>query len=237
MDIEELRAFGASKEHYVFIDSNDARFAQASGSITRIENGVAVTYTDSSASRVTVGNPANGYTISFAEPFFNVVSVELMEAQIPSYPLRAPSQYDPINIASSDPLRYISLRCPDIEQHLSRHKQDINWPFGLARIPWATLTDDFVVYRKPYQQMRRFHPIGKLASMRLDFYKNNSDCHVLFKGFHHTLLLAITTLEPVMKTPEKFPLNPFYDPKSRETGYIRPDVVDESSEDEDLYIR
>lgn len=195
IEVDELRTLGTTTEHYVFVDSNDARFATASDAVRG--DG---TFVDSSKSRTLVGNPANAYTLTFADPFRNVVSVELLEAKFPSYPLRSQSKYDPTDL-SKDPLRFISVRCSEVEDHLSRHGQAINWPFGLAKVTWTTLEDDFVEYKKPYLGVRKFHPIGKLYSMKFDFLKNNTDCHVLFQGFHHTMLLVITTLDPVMRIP------------------------------------
>jgi hypothetical protein len=241
MDIEELKDF-EEKVHHVFIDSNDARFTAAPTYRELQPDGSFKVYADTATSRAGT-NPANGYTLWFGEVFKNVVSVEILKAWIPTVPLRPQAKYDPDDITATDPLRYITVSMPQIEQHMERHKASINWPFKGARIAWDTLDGrDFIVYEKPFVERRRFHPIGKMDQLTFNFYKNSlSDgdtaCFVKFKGFHHQLLVEITTLVPAKVSPEEYPLAPAYDPHARTTNYIRPDLLcDEDSDDDDLLI-
>lgn len=235
MDIEEIANMGARKEHYVFIDSNDARFAE--GVDTRIfdpDTQSYVIYRDTTYQRLQVegGNPANAYRLTFQQPFYNVISLEIMEAYLPVRPLLTSTQYNAED-ASYDPLRYVTMRIPEIETHMHRNKKDINWPYGMARISWDTLTDkQNIVYKKPFKQMREFHPIGKLQHITVEFLKNNTTEYVRFKGFHHHFLISVVTMEPEKAKPTEFPQAPHYDPTNPGNGYISNVYTEEESDDD-----
>lgn len=236
MDIEEIESMGEKKEHYIFIDSNDARFQK--GIDTKLFNPVTQTFTtfiDTVTQRV-IDNPANAYKLTFQQPFVNVIGFEILEAYIPVAPLQTAALYDTTN-PTFDPLRYITIRVPEIESHLKRNQKDINWPFGMARIGWKTFTDiQYITYKKPFKQMREFHPIGKLQSVTIEFLKNNTSEYVKFQGFHHHILIAVTTMDPKRKKASEFPLQPNYDPLNPWNNYLTTIFNENDSDDEDLNI-
>jgi len=234
MDIVEVDSFNNFVEHYIFIDSNDARFTEGID-VQRFDpiTNTYITYRDTVGQvKDTPGlNPINSYKISFQQPFINVVSVEIMEAYLPTTPIAAVNTYR----EGVDPLRYVTIRVPEIEAHMQRSKRDVNWPFGMAKICWDSIVDkDFVSYKKPFKQMRKFHPIGKLSNLTFQFYKNNTTELVKFQGFHHHMTIAITTAEPRKQTPKEFPMSPFYDPMSRSNGFVTLMISEE--QDDDLEI-
>lgn len=111
-------------------------------------------------------------------------------------------------------VRYITLRCPEIEQHLfsamtyGSHSTGI----GVFKLPSgsnevANLRFDFVsLIRKP------FHPIGKLARLTLRFEISEGVLYD-FKGINTQLLLAVRFLSPGKRVAlKKSVLNPDYDP-------------------------
>lgn len=110
-------------------------------------------------------------------------------------------------------VRYIVLRCPEIEQHLysgmtfGSHSSGI----GVFKLPSgnevSNLRFDFVsLVRKP------FHPIGRISRLTLRFEMDDGSLYD-FKGVNTQILLAVKFLSPgkrVLIT--KSVLNPDYNP-------------------------
>ena len=216
MDVEYLREYCKEKEYIFFIDSADQRLYQMAKSYQyvlkddfgnfRMENNELVTGIDTMANRK---NYVYDYIVTFQEPFENVVSVEVIEAHIPTAPLQ---EMQARETNESNTLRYVTISCPEIEQHLKRNKSDSDYPFRMSRVEWDTLRDkNFIAYKIPFSK-RYFHPIGRMAKLNLRFLKNNLDIPIDFKGAHHTLVLCITCLEPTHSKYTQFVLNPQYQP-------------------------
>lgn len=110
-------------------------------------------------------------------------------------------------------LRYILLRCPEIENHLLGSHAYGKFSPGMGMFKLASGMDitnlrfDFVsLVKKP------FHPIGKLSRLTLSFETRFGELYD-FKGVDHNMLLMIKYYSP--KQGRKFTssiLNPNYDP-------------------------
>lgn len=110
-------------------------------------------------------------------------------------------------------VRYIVLRCPEIEQHLysgmtfGSHSTGI----GVFKLPSgnevSNLRFDFVsLVRKP------FHPIGRVSRLTFRFEMNDGSLYD-FKGINTQLLMAVKFLSPGKRVPiTKSVLNPDYNP-------------------------
>lgn len=216
MDIEYLKDNCKEKEYIAFVDSADQRLQRVPrefeyilknkyGQVIYDQNQDIVKGIDTMANRE---NFVYDYVVTFQQPFENVVSVEVLEAYIPTAPLREIQR----ETKQDDILRYITVSCPEIEQHIKRNKKETDYSFRLCRIGWESLQEkNYLFYRLPFSR-RYFHPIGKLAKINLKFLKNNTDVPIDFLGAHHTLLISIHCLEPDVTTKPEFTLNPQYNP-------------------------
>lgn len=216
MDIEYLKDHCKEKEYIAFVDSADQRLQKVYHEyeyMVKDKYGGFV-YSDNQIVKGidTVANRENfvyDYVVTFQQPFENVVSVEVLEAYIPTAPLREMQQRE---VEQQNILRYVTVACPEIEQHIKRNKKETDFSFRLCRIGWETLLDkNYLYYRLPFPR-RYFHPIGRLGKINLRFLKNNSDTPIEFKGAHHTLLISIISLEPERQQKPEFILNPEYQP-------------------------
>jgi len=115
-----------------------------------------------------------------------------------------------INLES---VRYLILRCPEIESHLLGSYTNFKYAPGIGLFKLTSsnslmnLRFDFVnITRKP------FHPIGKLGKLSLTFEQKNGDLYD-FKGVDHVLLLSIKYYSPknILRVPRSI-LNPYYNP-------------------------
>lgn len=123
------------------------------------------------------------------------------------YIVKAPGMVDLLGV------RYVTLRCPEVEEHLSSTDTYGANATGVGVFKLSSSAElfnlrfDFVsLIRKP------FHPIGRMHRMTLRFERSDGSLYD-FKGINHTLLLTIKYYNP---TPElRFQgsvLNPDYDP-------------------------
>ena len=136
--------------------------------------------------------------------------------------------------------RYITLRCPEIEEHLSASVTYNNHAAGIGVFKLQDINDvtnlrfDFATFlRKP------FHPIGKLSRLTFEFqtpWGGNYD----FKGYNHHILISIKYYAPDMsRTFAQSSLNPNYDPDyiryvSKLAHYAQiDDYVEDEDDDED----
>lgn len=157
-----------------------------------------------------------GYTCvtSMPQAFASVVSTS-----VPLTILSTAALVTPVNvvvapgIANLLGVRYITLRCPEIEQHLysgmtyGSHSTGL----GVFKLPSgnevSNLRFDFVsLVRKP------FHPIGRLSRLTFRFERLEGVLYD-FKGVNTQLLLAVKFLSPGKRIPlKRSVLNPDYDP-------------------------
>ena len=230
MDIELLKEIGEPTEHYVFIDSEDQRLYLQKKDYTYIvrdargypvfdASGSIVYGIDSAANRM---NNTYDYVVTFEEPFENVVSVEILEAYIPTTPLVQDLS------TSGSLLRYLTISCPEIEAYISRSKRRVDYTPSMARICWESLEKSYLRYTKPFKN-RFFHPIGRVGKLHFQFFRNNTNDYINFAGAHHTMMLVVTTLKPKMKEFTDFILNPNYKP-----GDIPNHFVSAHAEDSDV---
>jgi hypothetical protein len=141
-------------------------------------------------------------------------------------------------------VRYITLRCQEIEQHIGSIGKYSKQSTGIGVFKLASANEvaqlrfDFVsLIRKP------FHPIGRLTRMSLRFEMTDGTLYD-FKGINHQLLVTIKYYIPAAK-PEhiRSVLNPDYDPdfmsyisrQQREAARALDDVgyPDESDDEDD----
>lgn len=124
-------------------------------------------------------------------------------------------------IANMLGVRYITLRCPEIEQHMSSVGKYGKLSTGIGVFKLASANEvaqlrfDFVsLIRRP------FHPIGRLTRMTLRFEMTSGTLYD-FKGINHQLLVTLKYYSPapatlpggssVVRLPRSV-LNPDYDP-------------------------
>jgi hypothetical protein len=124
-------------------------------------------------------------------------------------------------------MRYITLRCPEIEQHVGSIGKYGPYSAGIGVFKLmnpnevAQLRFDYInLVRKP------FHPIARLTRLRLRFELPDNVLYD-FKGVNHQILITVKYYTPVpINANAQFPyvLNPDYDPDfmnfvARRTGY------------------
>jgi hypothetical protein len=133
-------------------------------------------------------------------------------AKADRFQIRAPGN---VNLLG---MRYITLRCKEIEDHLSSSFKFNSMSTGIGVFKLQDVRDitnlrfDFSTFlRKP------FHPIGKLSRLTLRF-ETPTGTKYDFKGFNHHIMISIKVLVPNLKDRLRFEstLNPNYDP-----DYIR----------------
>lgn len=110
-------------------------------------------------------------------------------------------------------VRYVILRCPEIEEHLNSTETYGKQATGVGVFKLSSSAElfnlrfDFVsLIRKP------FHPIGRMHRLTLRFERENGELYD-FKGINNTLLLTIKYYNPTQQL--RFTgsiLNPDYDP-------------------------
>ena len=128
--------------------------------------------------------------------------------------------------------RFITLRCPEIEQHSNsalscgRNSAGVGL-FKLYDVTIAHLRFDFVNNRKI-----EFHPIGKLARLKFRFELLDGNQYD-FKGVDHHLFIALHFLRPRNVMHIHTPLNPDYEPDILKYITDRRQEVDESDTDSD----
>lgn len=110
-------------------------------------------------------------------------------------------------------VRYITLRCPEVEQHMYSGMTygSFSTGIGVFKLPSvneiSNLRFDFVsLVRKP------FHPIGRLSRLTLRFERNDGSLYD-FKGVNNQILLAVKFLSPGRRVHlQRSVINPDYDP-------------------------
>lgn len=230
MDVQYLKTIGDEKEYYVFIDSADHRLSLSDELLrsysTVLKDKYGQIRVDSSQNPLrevdTIANRetfVHDYVVVFSNPFVNVISVEVIEAYIPTAPLN-----NAIQSASSDQsqnlLRYITVTCPEVDNNIKRNERKVDFATTMAKITWERLDDKtYIRYRKSYGK-RYFHPVGRMQKLNFKFFKNNTNEHVNFGGSHHTMLVCITCLEPSIGYPNEYPLAPSYNPAEIHANFV-----------------
>lgn len=123
------------------------------------------------------------------------------------FQIRAPGN---INLLG---MRYITLRCKEIEDHLSSSLTYNRFTTGIGAFKLQDIRDvtnlrfDFVTFlQKP------FHPIGKLTRLTLRFETPAGKLYD-FKGFNHHIMISIKFFAPnMLRSFHRSSLNPEYDP-------------------------
>jgi hypothetical protein len=131
----------------------------------------------------------------------------------------------PPGIVNLTGIRYVLLRCPEIENHLyNSFSYSRNCPgiglFKLGSVNQITnVRLDFVHFIK-----RPFHPIGKLKKITLRFETTAGDLYD-FKGVDHNMLLSVKFYVPKSNVPrDQYLLNPNYNPNFLEYMIKRMDI-------------
>lgn len=127
--------------------------------------------------------------------------------------------------------RYVTLRCPEIEDNMLRSMSYGHLGLAKLRLGVMGFSENRVDYNKI--TLREFHPIGKLSRMLLKFESADGQLYD-FKGVNHTIIFALHYHEPVQK--EKFErsrLNPHYDGNFHAYLYNQ-DEQEEESDDQSV---
>ncbi len=138
-------------------------------------------------------------------------------------------------------VRYVTLRCPEIEDHLhgSRSYGMHSTGVGVFKLPSpnevANLRFDFVnLIRKP------FHPIGKISRLTIRFEFGKKNLLYDFKGINHQILLTMKFYSPprVARSATSV-LNPDYVPNyltyvTRTMDYAERSDNDDDDDDDDV---
>jgi hypothetical protein len=126
-------------------------------------------------------------------------------------------------------VRYITLRCKEIEDHMGAVGKYGRFSTGVGVFKLASVSEvaslrfDFVsLIRKP------FHPIGKLTRLTLRFEMTSGELYD-FKGVNHQILITIKYYVPQLQKSLRFEstiLNPEYDPDFM--AYVNSQTRDEA---------
>jgi len=133
--------------------------------------------------------------------------------------------------------KYITLRCPEIEQNSFRYLAYSKYFMGLAKFKLDTVgyNSEIIDYNDTLN--REFHPIGKLSRLSLRFETSAGNIYD-FKGVNHNITFAIYYYEPVQK--ERFQnsiLNPNYQGNFVNYMYRQQEQEEESDDQEFDYDR
>jgi hypothetical protein len=96
-------------------------------------------------------------------------------------------------------VRYVILRCPEVEGHMYGSRAFGNWSPGLGMFKLFAVNDiahqrfDYVNFSK-----KPFHPIGKLDRLSFRFEMTDGTLYD-FKGANHLMLICIRYLVPTQK--------------------------------------
>lgn len=133
--------------------------------------------------------------------------------------------------------KYVTLHCPEIEEHSTLSLSYSKYNLGLARFKLGIVgynDENISINRTP---LREFHPIGKFPKITLVFKTQNGELYD-FKGVNHNITFCIHYYEA--RSNREFGssiLNPNYKPNMLEyMQNIDEQDDDEDSDDEELSI-
>lgn len=133
--------------------------------------------------------------------------------------------------------KYITLRCPEIEQNSFRYLAYSKYFMGLAKFKLDTVGYNNQIVDFNDTNKREFHPIGKLTKLTLRFETSKGQKYD-FKGVNHTITFGVYYYEPVQK--EKFEnstLNPNYKGNFIDYMYQQKEQEEDSDDQEYDYDR
>jgi hypothetical protein len=133
--------------------------------------------------------------------------------------------------------RYITLRCPEIEENAFRSLSYTLHSLGLAKIRLGVV--GYSENRLDYSNIpiREFHPIGRLTKITIRFYLPDGTLYD-FKGVNHTITLAVHYYEPVQKQVfSRSIINPNYTGNVLEYMYRQEDQESDSTDQEEDHNR
>lgn len=190
---------------------------------------VSVFFNDVIATETTFKRSANGATgpwtpvADAAGVFYN------MSARI--YVAQAYHRIEAPGVISLVGERYVTLRCPEIEDNMVRSLSYGRMGLAKMRLGVMGVSENRVDFNKI--ALREFHPIGKLSRMTLRFERGDGKLYD-FKGVNHTIVFALHYYEPVQKAHfERSILNPNYNGNFHEYMY-REDEREEDSDDQSV---
>lgn len=115
-------------------------------------------------------------------------------------------------------VRYITLRCPEIEQHMGAAGKYGRFSTGIGTFKLAN-TNELAQLRFDFVSLirRPFHPIGRLTRLTLRFEVDSDGTLYDFKGINHQLLITVKYYRATPPTGAAAPLlpsvlNPDYNP-------------------------
>lgn len=135
-------------------------------------------------------------------------------------------------------VRYVTLRCPEIESHLlgSLGYTSNNIGLGIFKLqsPYevSNLKFDFFNFVK-----KPFHPIGKLTKMSIRFEREDGILYN-FRGINHQILISIKYYIPSFTAMVKDPvhiLNPNYNPNYLDYLVEREEKLNDDDDDDSDY--
>ena len=133
--------------------------------------------------------------------------------------------------------RYITLRCPEIEENAFRSLSYMRHNLGLAKIRLGVV--GYSENRLDYSNIpiREFHPIGRLTKITIRFYLPDGTLYD-FKGVNHTITLAVHYYEPIQKQVfSRSIINPNYTGNVLEYMYRQEDQESDSTDKEEDFNR
>lgn len=133
--------------------------------------------------------------------------------------------------------RYVTLRCPEIEENAFRSLSYMRHNLGLAKIRLGVV--GYSENRLDYSNIpiREFHPIGRLTRLTLRFLLPDGALYD-FKGVNHTITFAVHYYEPIQKqTFARSIINPNYTGNVLEYMYRQEDQEADSTDQEEDFNR
>ena len=125
--------------------------------------------------------------------------------------------------------KYVTLHCPEVEEHSTLSLSYSKYNLGLARFKLGIVgyNDENISINRT--QLREFHPIGKFSRMTLEF-KTKSGNFYDFKGVNHNITFSIHYYEAnSVRNFGTSILNPNYNANMLKYLYN----IDEQDDDED----
>ena len=133
--------------------------------------------------------------------------------------------------------KYITLRCPEIEQNSYRYLAYSKYFMGLAKFKLDTVGYNNQIIDFNDTGKREFHPIGKLNKLSFRFETFDNKIYD-FKGVNHCITFAVYYYEPVQKeTFKNSILNPNYKGNFIDYMYYQKEQEEDSDDQEFDYDR
>ena len=136
--------------------------------------------------------------------------------------------------------RYLTIRCPEIEENSFRSLAFTAHNLGMAKIRLGVV--GYSDNRLDYSNVpnREFHPIGKLSRITIRFVLPDGTLYD-FKGVNHTITFAIRYYEPTPQTSDmsefRSTMNPNYTPNFVQYMYKQEEQESDSTDQEEDFNR